>query len=111
MSEIDRGASPPPLRGRSDREAIREGGHLHTPAPPNTPLPNPPPQGGRGHPKLTNESADAAAILRERASAAARAELRGERESILGAVGIANQAPLMRARTVPERWSLLFVME
>jgi len=38
--------SPPPLRGRSDREAIREGGHLSQ-AQAITPLPNPPPQGGR----------------------------------------------------------------
>jgi phosphomethylpyrimidine synthase len=53
-------SSPPPLRGRSDRQrvrpevagpmtslAIREGGQPSTPAQANTPLPNPPPQGGR----------------------------------------------------------------
>ena len=34
--------SPPPLRGRSDREAIREGGHLSQ-AQAITPLPSPPP--------------------------------------------------------------------
>jgi hypothetical protein len=51
------------------------------------------------------------AALIERAAAAARAELRGERDSILGAIGIAGPAPLSRARDVPERWSFLFVME
>jgi hypothetical protein len=49
--------------------------------------------------------------LTERAAAAARAELRGERENMLGAVGIATAAPLSRARDVPERWTFLFVME
>jgi hypothetical protein len=51
------------------------------------------------------------APLSERAAAAARAELRGERDSILGALGIAAAAPLARAREVPERWTFLFVME
>lgn len=51
------------------------------------------------------------APLSERAAAAARAELRGERDSILGALGIATAAPLARAREVPERWTFLFVME
>lgn len=49
--------------------------------------------------------------MSERAAAAARAELRGERDSILGALGIAAAAPLSRARDVPERWTFLFVME
>jgi len=49
--------------------------------------------------------------LSERAAAAARAELRGERDSMLGALGIATAAPLARAREVPERWTFLFVME
>jgi FAD/FMN-containing dehydrogenase/Fe-S oxidoreductase len=39
--------TPPPLRGRSDREAIREGGKVANSALPSTPLPDPPPQGGR----------------------------------------------------------------
>ncbi len=56
MRAVDPSSSPPPLRGRSDRQrvrpevagpmtssAIREGGQT------NTPLPIPPPQGGRGH--------------------------------------------------------------
>jgi hypothetical protein len=37
--------------------------------------------------------------------------LRGDRASILGAVGIASAVPLMRARNVPDRWSFFFVME
>jgi hypothetical protein len=51
------------------------------------------------------------AALTERAAAAARAELRGERENMLGAIGIAGPAPLSRARDVPETWTFLFVME
>jgi hypothetical protein len=46
-----------------------------------------------------------------RAAAAARAELRGERDSILGAIGVVAPAPLSRGREVPERWSFIFVME
>jgi hypothetical protein len=49
--------------------------------------------------------------LAERAAAAALAELRGERSGILGAIGETTLAPLARIRTVPERWSFLFVME
>ncbi len=49
--------------------------------------------------------------LHERAAAAARAELRGERGGILGALGPSVLAPLARARTVPERWSLVHVMD
>ena len=49
--------------------------------------------------------------LSERAAAAAHAELRGERENMLGAIGTAGPAPLARARDVPERWTFLFVME
>ena len=37
-------SSPPPLWGRD-----REGGELQAPRSPSTPLPNPPPQGGREH--------------------------------------------------------------
>jgi hypothetical protein len=47
----------------------------------------------------------------QRAAAAARAELAGEREGILGALGVAGPAPLARRREVPERWNFLFVME
>jgi len=42
-------SSPPPLRGRSTREARREGGKRQSAAHSSTPLPNPPPQGGREH--------------------------------------------------------------
>ncbi|MFZ0423198.1 MAG: hypothetical protein WAL80_10010 [Xanthobacteraceae bacterium] len=49
--------------------------------------------------------------LTERAATAAHAELRGERDKILGAVGTASLTPLRRARTVPERWSFLHVMD
>lgn len=54
---------------------------------------------------------DSRAALTERAAAAARAELRGERENILGVIGVAAPAPLARARNVPDRWSFIFVME
>jgi hypothetical protein len=49
--------------------------------------------------------------LTERAARSARAELRGERAGILGAIGEAVRAPLARNRTVPDRWSFLHVME
>ena len=49
--------------------------------------------------------------LAARAALAARAELRGEREGILGAVARTAYAPLARSRTVPDRWSLLHVMD
>src|SRR5690348_2367181 len=40
-------SSPPPLRGRSASTASREGGEQRPPAQVSTPLPDPPPQGGR----------------------------------------------------------------
>jgi hypothetical protein len=50
--------------------------------------------------------------LAERAATAARAELRGERMGILGAVGPPALAlPLLRTRRAPERWTLVHVME
>jgi hypothetical protein len=50
--------------------------------------------------------------LAERAELAVRAEVRGDRIGILGAIGAAAApAPLSRNRTVPERWSFLHVME
>ena len=60
--------------------------------------------GGRG-------STEPSAPLTERAAIAAKAELRGERTGILGATGRMPPSPLTRARRVPERWSLLYVME
>ena len=50
--------------------------------------------------------------LGERAAAAARAELRGERTGILGASGRPALIPLgLRRRTLPACWSVLAVME
>jgi hypothetical protein len=49
--------------------------------------------------------------LAERAKAAAGAELRGEREGILGASGAATPLSLLPRRTVPERWTFIYVME
>ncbi len=55
--------------------------------------------------------ADAGPPLDERATIAARAELRGERTGILGATGQATVPLLARAQRIPERWSLIYVME
>jgi hypothetical protein len=49
--------------------------------------------------------------LRERAAAAAIAELRGERTRILGATGQTSLQSLIRARRVPDRWSVPHVMD
>jgi hypothetical protein len=49
--------------------------------------------------------------LHERAVAAAIAELRGERTKILGATGQTSLQSLIRARRVPERWSVPHVMD
>jgi hypothetical protein len=49
--------------------------------------------------------------LAARAEQAVRAELRGDRLGILGALGETGPAPLLRNRTVPDRWSFLHVME
>jgi hypothetical protein len=45
--------------------------------------------------------------LAERAVKAARAELRGERAGILGVIGQSGLAPQGRAKTVPDRWSVI----
>ena len=57
------------------------------------------------------QAADAEASLGERAVIAARAELRGDRSGILGAIGQAPLPPLARPRRVPGAWSFLHVME
>jgi hypothetical protein len=58
------------------------------------------------------DAADKSPPLAERAATAARAELRGDRAGILGAIGSsALTPPLTRTRRVPETWSLLHVME
>jgi hypothetical protein len=56
-------------------------------------------------------ASDSVGSLGERAAIAARAELRGERTGILGAIGEAPLGPLARPRRVPESWSFLHVME
>jgi hypothetical protein len=64
---------------------------------------------GRG--RRVEDAEAAPQSLTERAASAARAELRGERTGILGAIGLSMGPSLSRARTVPERWSLLHVMD
>jgi hypothetical protein len=59
----------------------------------------------------TDGPAEAERPLDEQAAKAARAELRGERTGILGALGEARPLRLARARQVPDRWSLVHVME
>ena len=54
---------------------------------------------------------DAALSLDDRAAIAARAELRGERAGILGALGAAPVRPRGGPRRLPERWSFIHVME
>lgn len=49
--------------------------------------------------------------LDQRAAIAARAELRGERTGILGALGQTALPSLNRPRRVPDRWSFVYVME
>jgi hypothetical protein len=49
--------------------------------------------------------------LAEQAALAARAELRGERSAMLGALGQVPLAPLARNRRIPERWSFIVVMD
>jgi hypothetical protein len=57
-----------------------------------------------------NEAAEHRPLV-ERAAAAARAELRGDRTGILGALGETALPSLIRARRVPDRWSFFYVME
>jgi uncharacterized phage protein (TIGR02218 family) len=59
--------------------------------------------------RLVTDRVDSNRPLNERAATAAHAELRGERAGILGAIGHAMPRPLMRARSVPERWSLIYL--
>lgn len=58
-----------------------------------------------------DQLARSAGDLSERAAEAARAELRGERTGILGAIGRATPPALEQRRRVPERWSVIYVME
>jgi phosphomethylpyrimidine synthase len=96
MRGIETPSSPPPLRGRSDREAIREGGQTSVPAQANTPLSSSPPSslhsgarergpgGGRGqaaassgthHPVTQLEWARQGVITKEMIYVAARENL------------------------------------
>jgi hypothetical protein len=58
-----------------------------------------------------DDQSEDASSLDDRAAKAARAELRGERTGILGAVGPAPLPHLMQQRRVPKRWSWIHVME
>jgi hypothetical protein len=51
------------------------------------------------------------APLAERAAAAARAELRGQRTGILGATGETTLRSLVRVHRVPSRWTVVHVMD
>ncbi len=64
-----------------------------------------------GSPRRAAARADAPAALNERAAAAARAELHGERTGILGATGRLSLPRLEPLRRVPERWTFVHVME
>lgn len=57
------------------------------------------------------ERIDTEGALDERAVAAARAELRGERTGILGATGRLSLPRLNPPRRVPERWTFVHVMD
>ncbi len=77
-------------------------------------MPNRPPHDSRRHDSRQRGfagRADAEASLDERAVAAARAELRGERTGILGATGRLSLPRLNPPRRVPERWTFVHVME
>ena len=62
-------------------------------------------------PHRAGDTPDPAQPLDEQAAKAARAELRGERTGILGALGEARPLRSVRARQVPDRWSVVHVME
>jgi hypothetical protein len=57
------------------------------------------------------DETDTPSSLATRAEAAAQAELRGERDKILGALGAAMPLAVVRARSVPERWTFYHVMD
>lgn len=49
--------------------------------------------------------------LDERVRRGVGAELRGDRENVLGAIGVASPAQRTRRRLLPERWTVLHVIE
>ena len=61
--------------------------------------------------RAPRHAADSDISLGKRAAIAARAELRGERTGILGAIGEASPLPLARPRRLPNTWTFLHVME
>ena len=61
--------------------------------------------------RAPQQAAERDASLGDRAVIAARAELRGERAGILGALGEAPLRPLARTRRLPASWTFLHVME
>lgn len=61
--------------------------------------------------RAPQQAAGSDVSLGERADIAARAELRGERTGILGALGESPLRPLARARRLPQSWTFLHVME
>lgn len=61
--------------------------------------------------RALHQAADSDVWLGERAAIAARAELRGERTGILGAIGEGPLLPLARSRRPPSTWTFLHVME
>jgi hypothetical protein len=61
--------------------------------------------------RAPHHAADGDISLDKRAALAARAELRGERTGILGAIGEAALLPLARPRRLPDTWTFLHVME
>jgi hypothetical protein len=72
-----------------------------------------PPQDSKHHDSQHGFAArvDTQAALDDRAVAAARAELRGERTGILGATGRLSLPRLDPPRRVPERWTFVHVMD
>jgi hypothetical protein len=65
----------------------------------------------RNHGQHADGKVAATTPLAERAATAARAELRGDRSNILGAVSEAGLRSLTPMRQVPERWTFFYVME
>ena len=67
--------------------------------------------GGRNQARRANPTAEPDHPLEERAAAAARAELRGDRAGILGALAPSRMPSPDRPRRAPDRWSVVHVME
>jgi hypothetical protein len=61
--------------------------------------------------RRVDDRSDVGHTLADRAAKAARAEVRGERGGILGALGLSPLPSLLQPRRLPERWSFIHVME